>query len=224
MPPLNPTNDESSATERTLHTTELLEQILLNLDYQTLLLSQRVNRQFKGTIDGSLKLQKKLFFRLADEDEDEAVKYGDDGVNPLASKVPYLSVSTTSQEYIKSVRQEYPNLHITFYYPNPPPPPSSHTHTPSWRRMYLTPQPFNSNDEASVTADYESEEAIAGRSHSYVPKEPVVMGEYEAAARKALDFLLAEEKKVRAEEEKVRAERLRGYDLWAEGMGIAMGG
>ena len=43
-------------------TTELLEYILIHLDMKTLLLAQRVNRQFQSTINRNAKLQKKLFF------------------------------------------------------------------------------------------------------------------------------------------------------------------
>lgn len=45
--------------------TELLEDILLHLPLKDLLLSQRVNKHFKATIDGSLKLQRALFFSPA---------------------------------------------------------------------------------------------------------------------------------------------------------------
>lgn len=44
------------------YTTELLENVLLNLDNRTLLLSQRTNKNFRNVINTSLKLQKKLFF------------------------------------------------------------------------------------------------------------------------------------------------------------------
>ncbi|KAK3630468.1 hypothetical protein LTR56_009482 [Elasticomyces elasticus] len=45
-----------------LTTTELLEDILRRIDMKTLLLSQRVNRTFQATIEGSPSLQQKLFF------------------------------------------------------------------------------------------------------------------------------------------------------------------
>lgn len=52
----------SSATAQVLSTPELLEAILLHLPMQDLLLSQRVNKKFKGVIDGSIHLQRALFF------------------------------------------------------------------------------------------------------------------------------------------------------------------
>lgn len=42
---------------------ELLEAILFNVDMRTLLLSQRVSKDFKGTISGSPALQEALFFK-----------------------------------------------------------------------------------------------------------------------------------------------------------------
>lgn len=45
-------------------TTELVEQMLLQLPMKDLLLAQRVDKIFKATIDGSLKLQQALFFTL----------------------------------------------------------------------------------------------------------------------------------------------------------------
>jgi hypothetical protein len=44
-------------------TAELFEQILLQVDMKTLLLSQRVNTQWRDTITDSPALQKKLFFK-----------------------------------------------------------------------------------------------------------------------------------------------------------------
>nr|OQO30501.1 hypothetical protein B0A51_01730 [Rachicladosporium sp. CCFEE 5018] len=69
---------------------ELLDLILLNLDMKTLLLSQRVNKQWKATIDGSPNLQDQLFIKL----KDHRGKDGVDAINPLLVKqiqqVPYL--------------------------------------------------------------------------------------------------------------------------------------
>ncbi|SMY27863.1 unnamed protein product [Zymoseptoria tritici ST99CH_1A5] len=54
-----------SAAERLFETTEILEQILLNVnDMRTLLLSQRVSKLFVETITGSKALQETLFFRI----------------------------------------------------------------------------------------------------------------------------------------------------------------
>lgn len=44
---------------------ELLENVLVGLDFKTLLLAQRVSTLWRNTVAGSQKLQKKLFFRRA---------------------------------------------------------------------------------------------------------------------------------------------------------------
>ena len=50
-----------SAAHDVLHTGELLEMILINVDMHTLLLAKRVDRFWLESIKGTLKLQKKLF-------------------------------------------------------------------------------------------------------------------------------------------------------------------
>ncbi|CAK3926498.1 F-box domain-containing [Lecanosticta acicola] len=54
-----------SAVQAGLDTAEILEAILLKLDNKTLLLFQRVSKTFKNVIDGSIHLQRKLFFQQA---------------------------------------------------------------------------------------------------------------------------------------------------------------
>ena len=56
------TNIPTTATLRTLHLPELLEQILLHLPQRDLLLAQRTSRAFHQTINSSPKLQRALFF------------------------------------------------------------------------------------------------------------------------------------------------------------------
>jgi hypothetical protein len=70
-------DDDASQTPvaAVIGTVELLEQVLLNLDARTLLLSQRVNRTFSNVIAGSIKLQKKLFFKPVDSFQ-EAIDLG----------------------------------------------------------------------------------------------------------------------------------------------------
>ncbi|KAK5169888.1 uncharacterized protein LTR77_005866 [Saxophila tyrrhenica] len=55
--------------------TELLEQVLVKVDFKTLLLSQRVNHMFEQVIKGSKMLQKKLCFLPVDSFE-EALALG----------------------------------------------------------------------------------------------------------------------------------------------------
>ena len=52
---------EQSAVHLAMHATELLETVLLNLDSQTLISSQRVSKGFREVIQGSKWIQKKLF-------------------------------------------------------------------------------------------------------------------------------------------------------------------
>lgn len=47
-----------------VETVELLETILLQLPAKDLLLAQRVNKQFKGTIDNSNHIQRALFYKV----------------------------------------------------------------------------------------------------------------------------------------------------------------
>lgn len=68
---------EPSAATKVLNTTELLEQILLGVDNKTLLLSQRVSKTFKDTIDRSVKLQRALFFQQ-DPEIQQAVERGEE--------------------------------------------------------------------------------------------------------------------------------------------------
>lgn len=50
-----------SSAAKVFSITELREQVLVGLDFRTLLLSQRVDRSFRSTIQRNLKLRKKLF-------------------------------------------------------------------------------------------------------------------------------------------------------------------
>ncbi|KAK4617436.1 hypothetical protein CLAFUW4_11902 [Fulvia fulva] len=66
-----------------IETPELLENILYRLDAKTLLLSQRVNKQFQGTIGGSSLLQQALFFKLATANGE---RFGTDGINDFFTR------------------------------------------------------------------------------------------------------------------------------------------
>ena len=52
-----------SAATMLINTFELLEDILLMLDLRTLLLAKRVSTRFRDAIDGSINIQKALFFK-----------------------------------------------------------------------------------------------------------------------------------------------------------------
>ncbi|OQN96756.1 hypothetical protein B0A48_17180 [Cryoendolithus antarcticus] len=66
----------------TLNIAELLEQILLDVDTRTVLLSQRVNKSFQAIVRGSEKLQVKLCFRQSDIPSINTLK-GSDSYNTL---------------------------------------------------------------------------------------------------------------------------------------------
>ncbi|KAK5713961.1 hypothetical protein LTR15_010867 [Elasticomyces elasticus] len=76
----------ASAGRRLTNTYELLEMILLNLPMDTLLFSQRVNRNFCSIIANSKTLQQKLFFApLPEGSPDQEYR-----VNPILSRVSQL--------------------------------------------------------------------------------------------------------------------------------------
>ncbi|OQN95885.1 hypothetical protein B0A48_18170 [Cryoendolithus antarcticus] len=70
---------------------ELLESVLIELDMKTLLLSQRVSKQWKASIDCSANLQDKLFFKLKDHRDEDGV----DAINTLlvkySGRAPFFS-------------------------------------------------------------------------------------------------------------------------------------
>lgn len=74
------------ATTAVMDTAELREMILLQMDNKTLLLSQRVCKNFKATIESSNDIQRKLFFQVADKVpslRDRMRMRPDEYVNPL---------------------------------------------------------------------------------------------------------------------------------------------
>lgn len=74
------------ATTAVMDAAELREMILLQLDNKTLLLSQRVSKNFKAFIDNTKSIQRKLFFQLDDEVpclRERMRMRADDIVNPL---------------------------------------------------------------------------------------------------------------------------------------------
>ncbi|KAF2172146.1 hypothetical protein M409DRAFT_17386 [Zasmidium cellare ATCC 36951] len=70
---------------------ELLESILLHVDNNTLLLSQRVNTRFHDTIPGSVRLQEKLFFRQPLHSSGVTISNFRENFNPL---LPWETIVT----------------------------------------------------------------------------------------------------------------------------------
>lgn len=114
---------------------ELLERILIELPIRDLLLSQRVGRHFKATIEGSTKLLQALFLLPAPQQCEAEAHVGPRvKLNPLIAQVtaalnpypwqesPYHQAAT--YHYAAELRVE---LNIT----------ASDTHTASCMRMYL---------------------------------------------------------------------------------------
>ncbi|CZT23287.1 uncharacterized protein RCC_08998 [Ramularia collo-cygni] len=58
-----------SASQRVFNTAELFELILVKVDMKTLLLAQRVDLHWQGTISESSRLQKRLFFTAANPED-----------------------------------------------------------------------------------------------------------------------------------------------------------
>ncbi|KJX95619.1 hypothetical protein TI39_contig4100g00022 [Zymoseptoria brevis] len=73
----------SSAASNVFGTAELLELILLDVDMRTLLLGQRVSKDFNNTITSSPSLQEKLFFRVKRNTIVRGENPGDPEVNSL---------------------------------------------------------------------------------------------------------------------------------------------
>lgn len=69
MQPTGIEEDATSSKDRTFGITEIHEAILINLDMKTLLLAQRVSRDWQKLIDTSPSLQKKLFMQPATAQE-----------------------------------------------------------------------------------------------------------------------------------------------------------
>lgn len=88
--------------KKVLGTTELLESILLHIDdYQTLLFSQRVCRNFQDTIEQSTPLQHALFFKIHLDTHpaippilrDREIRIGKDGASVRLIYQPAMSLS-----------------------------------------------------------------------------------------------------------------------------------
>lgn len=75
-----------AAAHAVINTPEPLENILVRLPMKRLLLNQRVNKQFKATIDGSNKLQQALFFQRSVPD---GTSFGKNGVNELLNNADF---------------------------------------------------------------------------------------------------------------------------------------
>lgn len=90
-----------TAVQQVLDLPEVIEDILLRVDNKTLLLSQRVSKQFKASIEGSIRIQQKLFFRHPPPDPKG--KDGDfaDAINPL---LPWSKV--TQEMGFKTIMQD----------------------------------------------------------------------------------------------------------------------
>lgn len=77
--------DMIPSVKKVFGTTELLEAILSEVDMRTLLLSQRTCEDFRNTIDGSVKLQRALYFR------DDAEVGSESEFNPLLALEPGIT-------------------------------------------------------------------------------------------------------------------------------------
>ncbi|KAK5126688.1 hypothetical protein LTR85_009622 [Meristemomyces frigidus] len=73
----------SSAMSRVVQTVDLLEYILDHLPPHTVLFAQRVNSQFKAVIEGSSRLQRKLFFQPQSPDKGQSAPRMNTFLNPF---------------------------------------------------------------------------------------------------------------------------------------------
>lgn len=109
-PPFSPTYHQS--VRLVFNTTELLELILLELDLQTLLLSQAVNHMFHSTILASVRLRQKLWF---DPDPTLTAETATAGITPAPSEPllnPLLQAIVTkgSHSHIRFLELEHSSL------------------------------------------------------------------------------------------------------------------
>lgn len=135
--PTMDSNISMTALSKVFRTTELLELILHMLPTRDLLLSMRVSKIFKDTIEGSSRLQQALFFKPISERpvpvSSSSVNVANIVRNPLlAGLIERLRIRDGYSEWLPK-----PLLHVVvgMYHP-------SHSHEgASWRRMLLTQPP-----------------------------------------------------------------------------------
>lgn len=154
---------ESHATappaNEVFHLTELLEIILLSLPQKDLLLSQRVSRSFRHTVQGSVRLQRALFlephFDLAERADD---KYSANnrpgnnrlllrafpGIYPTVTLVIVNDYPTPNELAIGRRGSEHWSWDVCISFPADSLPscsPAVHYPEASWRKMYLSQPP-----------------------------------------------------------------------------------
>ena len=121
--------------------TEVLEEILLDsaIDIKTLLLSQRVCTRFRDTVEGSVKLQRKLMFKPPTT-EAEAAATGIDDKTMVISRGPgevaavstcIFHIGSSSQRYQRGPIRAKLQRHIVRDTP------SSRREQGSWERMHV---------------------------------------------------------------------------------------
>lgn len=140
--------------------TELHENILLFLDVRTLLLAQRVNTKWRDIITANKKLQKKLFFKAA-EDFEEVLSLGTVGGDvPIALDISYRRQGGTEAAVFNPLITEHAVLENSSEYDGfyreisdriLPDTISVHRGKSSWERMYLSQPPDTMWCEVVIT-------------------------------------------------------------------------
>ncbi|KAK4494730.1 hypothetical protein PRZ48_014086 [Zasmidium cellare] len=120
----------SPAANKVLNTVELLETILLDVDFNTLLVSQAVNKTFASTIADSPKLQEKLFFKPPPKPND-----GEPPSRPTYSSLHH-QLNRADKFYTFGLTQWHDG-EITVRFNFADPTPAMWKARGSWRRMYL---------------------------------------------------------------------------------------
>lgn len=166
----------SQVAHSVLHTTELLEAILLGLDMRTLLLSQRVNKTFGNVIKGSLDLQRVLWVipdpNIAHSDLPEY------SINPLIMQMKtYFGLVRASVEFptrmLDDSTKDYATMDLHF---------GSLSHlvsinasnTGSWRNMLLM-QTHDPRNEWYVSVIYQPPFVKKWLAEAF--EEPVTLGD-----------------------------------------------
>ncbi|KAK4494731.1 hypothetical protein PRZ48_014087 [Zasmidium cellare] len=113
-------NTTTPATDKLFNTVELLEAILLGLDFKTLLLSQAVNKTFAGAIASSIKLQRAIHF----------------APNATTNHLPIISKTITTPEAYRFRLHEFHDGAITFFFDSKLLPTREKPATGSWRKIH----------------------------------------------------------------------------------------
>ncbi|KAF2211375.1 hypothetical protein CERZMDRAFT_85541 [Cercospora zeae-maydis SCOH1-5] len=124
----------TTAMDRVFNTVELLEAILVNLDLKTVLMTQRVHRTWKCTIQSSPRLQEKLFLRPTSVNTSILLPVYPFQSGPKSSSRSFIMGSVIGNPPM----QRNPFLHRSVIDQSDLPEGSTPGIVPSWRNMLIS--------------------------------------------------------------------------------------